>query len=324
MATVIAGGGTSSNGTGANVSASKSRGWSPRTLLAISLPFSLAETDGIQAVPDRPSDSPTSRTPESAPARVRVAPRFSQAWVDSLGPDAFDGEEQARRDVLVQNPLSAGASGVGKIGSLLCAVSLAGGQVPLTCGQVALAVGPVSRAHGDQPGDQRQDQQDADTNERAAQAPVDPALLREPRFGRAYLARLEGDGRVEEGRFGLVQVWVGAVAPLGGAGETGAPVELALRAAHRVPGVCGTGQVPEDALPVDVVVEPAAQPGPNSDQRLVGDLDGVPVDAHQPCFDELLNEPLVLVIGGNLRARHPRPHRVAVLAGHHQAQQERA
>ena len=82
--------------------------------------------------------------------------------------------------------------------------------------------------------------------------------------------------------------------------------------------------MPEEALPVDVVVEPAAQPRPDPDQRLVGDLDRVAVDADQPGLDQLLDEPLVRLVGGDLGARHPGAHRVAVLGGHHQPQQQAA
>lgn len=56
----------------------------------------------------------------------------------------------------------------------------------------------------------------------------------------------------------------------------------------------------------------------------MGDLDGVPVDAHQPGVDELLDQPDVGLVHRDLGPRHPGRHRVAVLAGHHQAQEQAA
>ena len=92
----------------------------------------------------------------------------------------------------------------------------------------------------------------------------------------------------------------------------------------RVPRVGGTGEVSEEPLPVDVVIEPAPQPGPHPDQRLVGDLDRVAVDAHQPGLDQLLHQPAVCVVGRHLVPRHPGSHRVAVLGRHHQPKQQAA
>ena len=234
-----------------------------------------------------------------------------------VGPDPLHREEQTGGEVLVQDALSAGATGIRQVRRPLR-------MVPLLSGQVALASGPVGRPHGDQPGDQREDQQDADTDEGATQPSVGSPLSREPRLGRADLALGQDCGGGQERRLGVAEVGVGPLPPLRGAGEPGAAVELAVRAVHRLPGVRGAGQVSEHALPVDVVVEPAAQPRPDPDQRLVGDLDGVPVDAHQPCCDELFHESLVLVVGGHLRPGHPRSHRVAVLGGHHEPQQQGA
>ena len=159
-------------------------------------------------------------------------------------------------------------------------------------------------------------------------APRSRRLTVRSRRTRASAARSsdadQGGRRLEEGLLGVAQVRVRSIAPLQRAAEPGAAVELALGAAHRVPRVRGTGQVPEDPLPVDVVVEPAAQPRPHPHQRLVGDLDRVPVDAHQAGVDELLDQVSMLVVGSDLRAGHAGAHRVAVLGGHDQAQQESA
>ena len=77
-------------------------------------------------------------------------------------------------------------------------------------------------------------------------------------------------------------------------GEADAAVQLAVGPAHRVPRVGGGGEVAEDALALDVVVEPALQARPGPGQRFVGELDGVVVAGHQPGGDEQLDEPLVV------------------------------
>ena len=111
-----------------------------------------------------------------------------------VGPDALHSEQQPGREVLVQHALSAGATGVRQVGRLRCPVPLT--VRPVSRSRAARSAGP----YGDQPGDQRQHQQDADAGESAAQPPVDSPLLREPRLGRADLALGEGGGRLEEGR----------------------------------------------------------------------------------------------------------------------------
>ena len=65
---------------------------------------------------------------------------------------------------------------------------------------------------------------------------------------------------------------------------------LAVGAAHRVPGVGGAGEVAQDALALDVLVEPAPQARPGPGERLVGELDDAVVAGDQPGADQQLDE----------------------------------
>ncbi len=58
--------------------------------------------------------------------------------------------------------------------------------------------------------------------------------------------------------------------------ESGSAVELAVRLAHAVPGIGSDAEVPQDALPLHVVVQPGLQPRPGAYQRLVGQLERIP------------------------------------------------
>ena len=100
------------------------------------------------------------------------------------------------------------------------------------------------------------------------------------------------------------------------------PVQLAVRPAHAVPGVGSADEVQQEVLSLDVLRQPPTQARPHLDQRLVGDLDTVSVDAHQPRVDELFQEMGLLVVGGDLGEGHPGTDRAPVLGGDDQAQQE--
>ena len=124
-------------------------------------------------------------------------------------------------------------------------------------------------------------------------------LLAEALLGRFSLdAFLLGTG-VEEAPFRRGEVGVGSSPPFERLGEATTAVELAVGSAHRVPGVGGDGEVAEDALALDIVVQPGLQPGPGPGQRFVGQLDGVVVAGHQPGVDEQLDELVVLGVGGD-------------------------
>ena len=90
----------------------------------------------------------------------------------------------------------------------------------------------------------------------------------------------------------------------------------------RIPGVGGEGEVPQDALALDVVVQPGPQAGPRPGQRFVGQLDGLVVAGHEPGSDQELDEPFMLGVGGDGAAGDAAAHRFTVRGGGHQAQEQ--
>ena len=114
----------------------------------------------------------------------------------------------------------------------------------------------------------------------------------------------------------------GSLAPVEGLGKAGTAVELAVGAAHRVPGVGGAGDVAQDALALDVLVEPALQAGPGPGERLVGELDDAVVAGDKPGADQQLDELVVGGVGRHGPAGHPAAHRLPVGARRDQAQQQ--
>ena len=164
-------------------------------------------------------------------------------------------------DVLDEQRLRADAAGVGDDGG---------------------AVGTVRLPAGEQTGDHGDDEQHRGTGEQGSQPAVLAGLLAQPLFGRRGLGSFPLGAGVEEGPFGWGEVGVGTVLPVEGLGEADAAVELAVGPAHAVPGVGGEGEVAQDALTLDVVVQPGLQAGPGPGERFVGQLDGLVVAGHQP------------------------------------------
>ena len=111
-------------------------------------------------------------------------------------------------------------------------------------------------------------------------------------------------------------------APVKRPGQPDAAVELAVRTAERLPGVGGGREVVPDPLALDVVVEPAAEPGPGSGEGFVGDLEGAVVAGDQPGGDQHLDELLVLGVGADQAPRHPGADRFALGARRDQAKDE--
>ena len=143
----------------------------------------------------------------------------------------------------------------------------------------------------------------ASAREQHPQPPIDADLAPRLLLGTALLRPRERRTGLEERLLGRAQRRVSTVAPLDRLVQPKPPVQLAVRSAHRVPRVGRAGQVAEDPLAVDVVVEPAAQTWPGPGQRFVGQLDHVAVGGHQAGRDQLLDQPS--------RGRHRRPRRAA-------------
>ena len=178
----------------------------------------------------------------------------------------------------------------------------------------AFSLGPVATGRHAQrsAGDEGEDEEHGGAAEHDPQ-PADQPGLRTCSLGRAALLGVRGaSGRVEELALGVGERGLAAALPVQDPGQPDAAVELAVGATEGVPGVGRGGQVVQDPLPLDVVVEPAAQPGPGPGERLVGDLQDAVVAGHQPGADEQLDQLVVLGVVGDQPAGHPAAHRLAL------------
>ena len=112
------------------------------------------------------------------------------------------------------------------------------------------------------------------------------------------------------------------VLPLQGLGEADASVQLAGRAPQGVPGRGGGGDVVQDPLAFDVVLQPSAKPRPGAGQRLVCELDDSVAAGDQAGSDEPVDEFVLGGVGDDLAARQPGSDRYAFAARGDEAEQE--
>ncbi len=166
------------------------------------------------------------------------------------------------------------------------------------------------------------DQEDRSRREQGAEPPVLAGLVERPVLGRTLLAVGERLAGVEEDALRRRQVRRRSLTPLEGVRQAPAAVQLALGAAHGVPGVGGATEVAQDSLALDVLVEPAPQAGPGPRQRLVGELDHTVVAGDEPGSYEQLDELIALGVGSHGSAGHPESERLPVGARCYQAQQQ--
>ena len=159
------------------------------------------------------------------------------------------------------------------------------------CARMALSLRRASRLDGgDAAGSQREDEEHRRTAEHDAE-PTDQPGLRAGVLGSAALLGVGGlAGGVEERLLGVGEGGLGARLPVQHPGQPDAAVELAGRAPEGVPGVGRAAEVVPDALALDVVVEPAAEPGPGPGQCLVGDLEDALVAGHQARREQGLDQ----------------------------------
>ena len=160
--------------------------------------------------------------------------------------DRLAGEQEREVEVLLDERLSAEALGeLGRFG-VACLAALDDGEDPS--------------------GDGR-DEQDRDSREQHAKAPV-----RASGALRLLLGGLAALG--DELPLELVEVERVIGGPVERGGETGAAVELAPIARRRVPLGRRLGDVAAKPASFGVLLDPLAQARPFAQQRLVGDLDG--------------------------------------------------
>ena len=213
--------------------------------------------------------------------------------------DGFDGEQQRHFDVVGVERLGGRPAGIGDDGG---------------------AVGALGLTKRQRPGAGGHDEQRGNTDDEGP-----------PHTFRARLPAAQPAAGVEELPLRGSQVGVRqpaldrvvtGVLVHRGLGEAGAAVELALRTAHRIPRLRRGDEVAEDALPLDVVVEPAAQSRPDPHQRLVGDLDGLAIARHEALRHEHLDQPLVVRVDRQAAPRNAAAHRRAVAAVADEPQQQ--
>ena len=170
------------------------------------------------------------------------------------------------------------------------------GTVRLLPGGAAL----VERDHGARDRPCQRDRHDCESD---LESPVLPESVPGPFLFSVLLGVSVVAAGVEELALQGVRVARVLGAPGQGVLEAGAAVELARLALEPLPGARWLGEVPKQTQSVTVVVDPAAQPQPLAQQRLVGDLDGraprerVTVEREQPMAPEAIDHLLDRVPG---------------------------
>ena len=154
------------------------------------------------------------------------------------------------------------------------------------------------------------------------EASVRPGLGAHLLGRRALLRRAQPEGLVEEGLLDRRELGRRHVVPLQQAGQAHSAVQLAVRSAHRVPGVRGAGEVVQDPLALHVVVEPPAQARPLSGQGLVGEGDVAVVAGEQPRPHQQLDESLLLGTGHDPVPGDADPRGLALGTGGHQSHEQ--
>ena len=112
--------------------------------------------------------------------------------------------------------------------------------------------------------------------------------------------------------------------PLEGRVQAGAPVQLRVRAAERVPAIGGGAEMAHDALTGDVVVEPAAQPGPGPSQRLMGDLERVLLCRDESGTNQQPDDTFTTRVAQQAAAGHPAADRITLEGRGDEAEQDGA
>nr|WP_230208940.1 hypothetical protein [Tetrasphaera sp. HKS02] len=178
------------------------------------------------------------------------------------------------------------------------------GTHPSRVGSQRLGLGAARRARRGHTQSRRQNaepRRDGQQDPKPAVRPLFPAHL--CRLGLPFGCRglLRG---LEERCLARRQQRLVCRAPLQRTPEADSAVQLAVGAAHGVPGFGGHRQVAQDPLTLHVLVEPRAQPWPFPGQRLVGDLHRLVVGRDEPGRHELLHQGGPRRIVGDQAAPH--------------------
>ncbi len=139
-------------------------------------------------------------------------------------------------------------------------------------GAAVLGVGGAVLLPGERAGDQGEDEQ----RHQRGEQPAEPAPL----------AAAGGGAGGEERGLAAGQLPRPVGEQLLGLRQPAAPVERAGVAVQLLPAVRGLGEPAQGAHPLAVLLDPAVQPGPGGEQRLVREVDDVVVEGEQAGRDE--------------------------------------
>ncbi|WRL62961.1 hypothetical protein U6N30_24360 [Blastococcus brunescens] len=133
---------------------------------------------------------------------------------------------------------------------------------------------------------ERDDEHDRQPGRQAARAPAPGRFPAGAGTGLGQLGLGAGTRGVEEPPLHGGHVRVCAGGPVERGGEPGAPVQLVVRPAGRLPVEGSRGHVPADRPSGSVVLQPPREPWPLGEERLVGHLEQLAVHRQQPAADE--------------------------------------
>jgi hypothetical protein len=114
---------------------------------------------------------------------------------------------------------------------------------------------------------------------------------------------------------------MGTVTPVDGLGESDPSVCFTVGSAEGIPRVGSVGQVMEDALPFDVVVQPGPEPRPGAGQCFVCKLQDPVVTGHQPSCYQQIDQTSLRGITDHLPPGDPAGHRFTIHTRCHQPEQ---
>ena len=221
--------------------------------------------------------------------------------------DGLGGQQQGGAGVVERERASAQAA---RLGREACGAGRLGGPV-----------GNPRLSYGQRSCDEGEGQEDGAGGEEHAESADHAGLgLRVGCEGGLFVVGCLSGG-VEEVAFVGRELAVGGMAPFLGLGQPGPAVELAGGAAQGVPRVSRTDQVVADPLPLDVVVQPAAESGPGAGEGFVGDLDQAFFAGDEAGGDEEVDEVVLGGLGGDQSAGEPGADRFGGGSGRDQAEE---
>jgi hypothetical protein len=193
-------------------------------------------------------------------------------------------------------------------------------------GDQRLAFGPAPQGQRQRAGHQGQHQHHGQAGDQLTQPAAGPRLPLGATAGVGHLMLGRGPAGVQELALQLIEVAVVIAGPVQGAGQPSPPVQLPRLPAGLVPLPRRRDEVALQGSALDILLQPAVQPGPLPQQRLVGHLHGVLGLGQQPLVGQRLQHPQdeLVLGGGELLQGHPAADHRLALARPGQPQQDPA